>query len=425
MNSRQSNYRFLSALIFVYFFSQAMSISLLTLWLRNSLNLNGTETGIVQGANFVAAMCSQPIYGFVSDRIGFRKHILWTVSALVALCGLFFLFVYGPLLKTNIWLGAAVGGLYLGVTFIAGSYALETYVDRVGRRHGFEYSRVRMWGSLGFASAAAFSGRLFNIDPAINFFLASGAGLLMLAMLLLWRTKPEQGGIVRHAAQPGAVKLSDALGLMRDAKFWRFMVFILGVTNIYLVFDQQFQAYFVSLFPDRKLGTEMFTYLNSVQIFIEAGGLFLSPILVKRIGAKNGLLLAGSIMLVRIAGSGLAVGPLSISALKLLHSVELPILAVSVFRYIAHHFDNRLASTIYMVGVSFGHSLGLAILSPLAGLSYDLIGFPATYLALAALGLLFLSASAWALDATPAEVQRDGAAGPAEKPTAEPAAPAH
>jgi len=165
----------------------------------------------------------------------------------------------------------------------------------------------------------------------------------------------------------------------------------------------------------------MFGYLNSAQIFIEAGGLFLSPLLVKRIGAKNGLLLAGSIMLVRIAGSGLAVGPVSISALKMLHSVELPILVVSIFRYIACHFDNRLASTLYMVGVSFGHSLGLAILSPLVGKSYDLIGFPATYLTLAALGLGFLSASAWALQPTPPEIGRG--AGKAAAP-ARPAQPA-
>jgi OHS family lactose permease-like MFS transporter len=402
MNNRQSNYRFLSTFLYVYFFAQAMSISLLAVWLRDTLKLSGTETGIVIGANSAAAMCFQPIYGFVSDRIGMRKHILWVVSALCALSGLFFLHVYAPLLRTNIYAGAVAGGLYLGVTFVAGSYAIETYVDRIGRRHGFEYSRVRMWGSLGFASAAVFSGRIFNIDPAINFFLASAAGLGMLALLLLWRTKTDGD----DSAAAHSVQLQDVGALLRNAKFWRFMVFILGVTNIYLVFDQQFPAYFRSMFASPEQGTAMFGYLNSVQIFIEAGGLFLSPILVKRIGAKNGLLLAGSIMLVRIAGSGLAVGPLSISALKLLHSVELPILAVSVFRYIAFHFDNRLTSTVYMVGVSFGHSLGLSILSTPAGKGYDVLGFPAMYLALAGLGLVFLVLSAWALDATPPEIGR-------------------
>jgi MFS transporter, OHS family, lactose permease len=399
MTSKQSHFRFLCTFVFIYFFAQAMSMSLLALWLRTTLKLTGAEAGIVFSANFIAAMCSQPIYGFVSDKIGTRKHILWGVSALCSLCGLFFTFVYAPLLNLNIVLGAAIGGLYLGVTFIAGSYAIESYVDRIGRRHGFEYSRVRLWGSIGFASAAMMSGNIYNINPGINFFLASGAGLLMLALLLLWRT----GSINDDTAAAKSVHMAEALGVLRNPQFWRFMVFILGVTNLYLVFDQQFPSYFTSLFPNPQTGAAMFGYLNSTQIFIEACGLFASPILVKRIGAKNGLLLAGSIMLVRIAGSGLAVGPLSISAMKMLHSFELPILVVSVFRYIACHFDNRLASTLYMVGVSFGHSLGLAILSPIAGKSYDLIGFPATYLAMAGLGLVFLLMSAFFLSPTPPE----------------------
>lgn len=401
MATRQTHFRYLCGFVYIYFFAQAMSISLLALWLRTTLKLSGTETGIVFSANFVAAMCSQPIYGFVSDRVGTRRNILWTVAALVALSGLFFPFVYAPLLKANILLGAAAGGLYLGITFIAGSYAIESYVDRIGRRDGFEYSRVRLWGSLGFASAAAFSGRIYNVDPGINFALASCAGVLMLALLAVWRAGPADAAV---RGKEG-VRLAEAFALLRMPGFWRFMVFVLGVTNLYLVFDQQFPSYFASLFPDVQTGTAMFGYLNSTQIFLEAGGLFLAPLLVRRIGAKNGLLLAGSIMLVRIAGSGLAVGPVSISAMKLLHSVELPILAVSLFRYIARHFDNRFASTVYMVGVSFGHSIGLATLSPLAGISYDRIGFSSTYLLLAGLGLVFLVLSAFFLLPTPPETK--------------------
>lgn len=414
MATRASQFRFLCGFVYIYFFAQAMSISLLAAWLGQTLRLSGTEAGIVFSANAFAAMCSQPIYGFVSDRVGTRRNILWTVAALVAFSGLFFPYLYAPLLKTNILLGAAVGGLYLGITFTAGSYAIESYVDRIGRRDGFEYSRVRLWGSLGFASAAAFSGRIYNVDPGINFALASLAGGAMLALLALTAAKHNGPGVPGASGKAG-VKLADAFALLRMRGFWRFMVFVLGVTNLYLVFDQQFSRYFASLFPDPKTGVAMFGYLNSAQIFLEAGGLFLAPLLVRRIGAKNGLLLAGSIMLVRIAGSGLAVGPVSISAMKLLHSVELPILAVSLFRYIARHFDNRVASTVYMVGVSFGHSIGIFALSSLAGIGYDRIGFPATYLILAGVGLVFLILSAVFLLPTPAET-RAGQATPLAEP---------
>lgn len=148
----------------------------------------------------------------------------------------------------------------------------------------------------------------------------------------------------------------------------------------------------------------MFGYLNSAQIFLEAGMLFVAPFVVNKIGAKNGLLLAAAIMIVRIAGSGLVHGPVPISAMKMLHSLELPILVVSIFRYIAFHFESRLASTLYLVGVSFGHSLGLAVLSPIVGKSYDLIGFPSTYLLIALFAAAFWVASVFALSPTPREV---------------------
>ncbi|RZT06211.1 MFS transporter, OHS family, lactose permease [Duganella sp. CF402] len=400
MTSKQSHFRFLCTFVYVYFFAQAMSMSLLALWLRSTLQLSGTETGIVFSANFIAAMCSQPVYGYLSDKVGMRKHVLWAVGVMCMLSGLFLVYVYGPLLKSHILAGAALGGIYLGITFIAGSYAIESYVDRIGRAYGFEYSRVRLWGSLGFASAAFMTGRLYNVDPHINFMLASMAGLLLVLMLAFWRL-PEHDNLATAGEK---LRLADALALLRDKAFWRFMVFILSVTNLYLVYDQQFPSYFASQFPDKATGAAMFGYLNSLQIFVEAAGLFVSPLLVRRIGAKYGLLLAGSIMIVRIAGSGLAVGPVSISAMKMLHSIELPILVVSVFRYIACHFDNRLASTVYMVGVSFGHSLGLALLSPVVGKAYDLIGFNHTYLLLAAVGAVFLALSAFALSPTPPEI---------------------
>lgn len=391
------NFILLSAFLFLFFFAQAGAMSFLAIWLKGTIGLDGRGAGTVFSANFIAAMLCQPLYGYVSDRVGLRRHVPLFIAMMVALCGLFFTFVYAPLLRANLMAGAAVGGLYLGLTFVAGSFALESFVDRVGRRYGFEYSRVRLWGSLGFASAAVFSGRLYNLDPRINVFLASAAGLLLIPIILAARIRSDG----THDAASTVLTPGQSLSVLRQPAFWRFMVLILGVTNLYLVYDQQFPVYFASMFATPARGNEMFGYLNSAQIFVEAGMLLVAPFIVMRTGAKYGLLLATGIMIVRIAGSALAVGPLSISACKMLHSLELPILAVSIFRYIAYHFDARFASMVYLVGVSFGHSLGLAVLSPLVGRGYDQFGFPATYLAIAGVALVFWIASWFALAPTP------------------------
>jgi OHS family lactose permease-like MFS transporter len=344
-------------------------------------------------------MVSQPIYGYVSDRLDLRRAVPAAIAGLVVLAGPFFTLIYAPLVRSNLLLGAVVGGLYIGVTFVAGSYAIEAYINRISRRDGFEYSRVRLWGSLGFATAALFSGNLYNINPAINFYLASAAGLLLLPLILATTVS-----IPRDAAKIAdmpVVRVQDSLGVLRMPQFWRLMVLILGVTNLYLVYDQQFPVYFSSLFPTPEEGHATFGYLNSAQIFVEAFMMFMAPIIVRRTGAKYGLLLATAIMIVRIAGSGLAIGPLTISACKMLHSLELPILIVSVFRYIAIHFEARLSATVFMIGFSFGHSLGLATLSPLAGMLFDRLGFQHSYLVIAAFALVFWIASAFVLTPAP------------------------
>jgi OHS family lactose permease-like MFS transporter len=385
--------------MFAYFGAQAMSLSLLSNWLKSTLALNGEQTGIVFSANFIAALCAQPLYGFISDKVGLRRHVLLFLALMVAAAGFFFIYVYEPLLKSDLVLGAAAGGAYLGLTFIAGAFALESFTDRVGRRYGFEYSRVRMWGSLGFAFAAFFSGSLFNLNPHINFLIASGAAVILLGALAFLRL--DVTADERRAAS--SLKIKDALAVLAMPRFWGFMVLILGVTDLYLVYDQQFPVYFASQFATPAVGREMFGRLNSAQIFVEAAMLFVAPFIVNAVGIKRSLLLASGIMIVRITGSGLVTGPLPISAMKMLHSIELPILTVALFRYIAAHFPGSLASTLYLVGVSFGHSLGLTLLSQWVGKSYDLLGFPGTYLMIAAGASVFWIASIFTLSSDPGQ----------------------
>ncbi|WP_235897001.1 oligosaccharide MFS transporter, partial [Yersinia vastinensis] len=186
--------------------------------------------------------------------------------------------------------------------------------------------------------------------------------------------------------------LGDTLSLFRMPRFWALVVFVTGV-SVYNVYDQQFPVYFSSLFANPRHGNEMYGFLNSLQVFLEAGGMFLAPFLVNRIGAKKGLLLSGLIMAMRIFGSGLAQDAITISLMKLLHAVELPILLIAIFKYIAANFDPRLSATLYLVGFQFITQVCASVFSPLAGKSYDQIGFADTYMIMGGivLGLTVIS----------------------------------
>ncbi|MEA4405076.1 MFS transporter [Klebsiella pneumoniae] len=371
------NYMLLSALLFFFFVTWSSSSSLLSIWLHQEVGLKASETGIIFSVLSISALFAQVCYGFIQDRLGLRKHLLWFITGLLILSGPAYL-LFSYLLSVNILLGSVFGGLFIGLTFNGGIGVLESYTERVARQSSFEFGRARMWGSLGWAVAYFFSGLLFYINPDLNFQVASCSGLIFFCLLArLKMAAPASMEKLEIGAKK--VSLEDALRLLALPRFWALIFFVVG-TCIYGVYDQQFPVYFSSQFPSLREGNEMFGYLNSFQVFLEAAGMFCAPWLVNRIGAKNGLIFAGMVMALRMIASGLVEGPLLISITKLLHAVELPILLVAIFKYNSLNFDKRLSSTIYLVGFACTSSVIGTVLSPLAGFSYEKFGFAQSYL---------------------------------------------
>ncbi|MEI2325840.1 MFS transporter [Priestia megaterium] len=385
MKSSKSLYWKLSAYFFFFFFTWSSSYSLFSIWLGQEIKLNGSATGLIFSVNAIFALCMQPLYGYISDRIGLKKHILFFISCLLVFVGPFYIFVYGPLLQYNVLIGAIIGGLYLGVAFLAGIGAIETYIEKVSRKYKFEYGKSRMWGSLGWAAATFFAGQLFNINPHINFWVASVSAIILVA--IIFSVKVEMSSYEMEKAE--SVTLRDVGSLFLLKEFWFFMIYVVGVTCVYGVYDQQFPIYYASLFPTESIGNQVFGYLNSFQVFLEAGMMFAAPFIVNKIGAKNSLILAGFLMGFRIIGSGLVVGPIGISSMKLIHALELPIMLIAIFKYLAANFDTRLSSILYLVGFQFASQIGASVLSPIAGGLYDRVGFSRTYLIMGGMVLVF------------------------------------
>jgi len=371
------SYPLLSALLFFFFVSWSSSSSLLSIWLHQDVGLKATDTGVIFSVLSVSALCAQVCYGFIQDRLGLRKNLLWYITALLILSGPAYL-IFGYLLSVNILLGSIFGGLFVGLTFNGGIGVLESYTERVARQSTFEFGKARMWGSLGWAVATFFAGLLFNIDPKFNFLVASCSGFVFLFLLMQLKVNTAASlEKVEVGAKP--VTLADAVRLITLPRFRALIFFVIG-TCIYGVYDQQFPVYFASQFATLREGNTMFGYLNSLQVFLEAAGMFCAPWLVNRIGAKHGLIFAGMVMALRMVASGLVEGPILISVTKLLHAVELPILLVAIFKYNSLNFDKRLSSTLYLVGFACTSSVISAVLSPLAGYSYEKYGFAQSYL---------------------------------------------
>ncbi len=393
------NFWFFGLFIFFYFFIMATCFPFLPIWLSDIIGLSKTHTGIVFSCISLSAIIFQPILGVISDKLGIRKHLLWVIAILLFLFAPFFLYVFAPLLKTSIWLGALSGGIYIGFVFSAGSAAIEAYVERVSRNNFFEYGKARMFGCLGWGLCASTAGMLFSVDPAFVFWMGSGAAVVLMLILLVSRPQMNQTAQVLDSlgANQPQVSAKGALALFKLPKMWMFILYVIGVACVYDVFDQQFATFFKSFFATPAQGTQAFGFATTAGELCNAIIMFCSPWIINRIGAKNTLLIAGAIMTTRIVGSAFATSIYEVIALKMLHALEVPFLLVGAFKYITGVFDVRFSATIYLIGFNFAKQMGAIFLSAFAGNMYDRIGFQDTYMILGAIVFTVTLISAFTL----------------------------
>lgn len=386
LRSMGKEYYLLSAMLYFFFVSWAGCYSLLAVWLERTFKMSGAQVGFAYAVFSITALLLAPVYGMLQDRLILRRYLLVWIGVLLSCCAPIYIGVIEPLLNSNIYAGSIVLGLYMGFAFQAGIGALEAYTERFGRVAGFEFGHARMWGALGWASAVAITGVLLTINPHYNFYLSTVAGLIFLALLFRLNTANEYSyKMLNNYRSDNNKKASFAeIGkLVKMPGFWAIIIWTLGA-SIYGVYDQQFMNYFVSKFTDADTGTKMYGYLNSTQVFLETLCTFLAPFVVNKIGAKNGLIVASSIMFARIGLSGLVDSTWAISCVKLLHAPEVPMVMISVFKYLTTRFNPALSSTLYLVAFTMVCQIMSAVLAPVAGHLYDTMGFADTYLCMAA-----------------------------------------
>lgn len=386
-------------MFYFYFMIWAIVLAFLPLWLKDIAGLNEAESGFVFSSMSLIALCYHPFFGVIQDKLRFRKTLFGVIAIALLFMGPFFNYVFRELLEFNVYAGALLGSGYLSLCFFGGVGVVESYIEKVSRKNGFEYGHVRLFGSLAGATATFVGGILYINDPSSIFWFGSGSAILLCVLLYLARVNTDHSSEEEQKAQAAAASINkkDVIQILKLKSFWAFALIIVGTASIYDVFDQQFPNYFVTFFDSKDAGIDTFSKLCAVQTALEAVIMLFAPALVNRIGAKRGLLLFGLLTFVRIAGSAVFTTPTALSFFRLIAAFEMPLMLVSVMKYIAAVFDVRLSATVYLLGFNLAKQGSVVIFSTIAGGMYAGMGFQSTYMFLAASVLIITLISVFTL----------------------------
>ena len=380
-------YRTSSLEILLFFAGWGIWWSFFQIWLTTKQGFTGAQVGTIYSFGCAVSLVLMFVYGSIQDKLGMKKTLLRFFITCQIFVGPFFTWIYAPMLAANFYIGAAIGAVYLSVSFLAACPVLEAVTERLSRRYSFEYGQARAWGSFGYAVSALCAGFLFTMNPNLIFW--TGSAVAVIELLVLLTLKPENNASLCEQYEVKAESLKESktpsfgeiIGVFKLVEVWKMIVFVIMSWTFYTVFDQQmFPEFFTRFFATPEAGQQAYGVLNSIEVFLEFLMMGLVPILMRRIGVRKAILLGCAIMIVRIGGCGLVTNPLGVAVIKLLHAPETALFILAVFRYFTLHFDTRISATLYMVGFQIAAQVGQIIFSTPLGALHDSIGYQSTFL---------------------------------------------
>ncbi|WP_323703802.1 MFS transporter [Mammaliicoccus sp. Dog046] len=381
--------------LLLFFASWSIWWSFFQIWLtsdKNGLGLSGSEVGTIYSANSLTTLILMFIYGILQDRLVIKRTLLIFCATMSTLVAPFFIWIYAPLIQSNFSLGIVLGSLFLSAAFLSAAGIYEAVSERFSRYFDFKYGQARAWGSFGYAIFALIAGFLFVKNPDYNFWLGSLLGLFLLLNLIFWKPESENKAkreIINDDTDASIPSFKEMLSLLKLPHLWVITLFIMFSWSFYTIYDQQmFPDFYTKLFDTPEAGQQMYGTLNSVQVFFEALMMGVIPMIMLRFGVRNTLLLGVTVMVVRIGLSGLLNDPVTVSIIKMMHAIEVPLFMLPMFRYITLHFNPKLSATLYMIAFQIAAQIGQVILSTPLGTLRDQIGYSQTFLIISGIALI-------------------------------------
>ena len=317
-------------------------------------------------------MLVQPLWGAICKKLGNCKS-----SFIVIHIAIIFIALFLPFIK-NYWLLLIVMSIHF--IFQCGLFPL---LDTMIYKDIYDFGKIRLWGSIGFASMVLFSGRLAEILGISNMFFIYS--FLMIISLYVG-TKIQETASIKISAD------KKSSGKLFTKDYITFLIIGFFTMGAFTTGGQ----YFSILFSD--IGGSM-TAFGITYFFIaisEVPFLKVSQKIVKKYGAEKLIFVSGLLVLGRFGLNGLAKDYRIIlyTSIFMGSFIGLSLPAAAVFLKEKVSSENRaMAVTIYS---AIGSGLGPMIFQFSGGIIYEHTNISILYLVLCVLILIGIGFS-WKL----------------------------
>jgi len=368
----------LSRFYFIYYFFVGAFVPYWGLYLQSE-HFSAADIGILMSLFQISRIFAPNFWGWLADHTG--KRVQWIrLTALLGLCG--FVAVFWA--HSFFWLFFVMAALSL---FTSSTLPLSESLTlaHLATTNG-HYSRIRMWGSLGFIVAAVLLGFLIDlagISSLLWFLLAVQVTLLALSYTLPEpRIEPHAHD---HFSIWQVIKQPDVIALLLGCSL---MVTAHGVLyNFYSIF-----------LSEHGYSKGMIGLLWSVGVICEIVIFMLMPKIMARFTLKQIMLVSLALAVIRFSMIGMAVDNLWLLILaQALHAATFGSFHAASVEVITQFFTGRHQAKGQAIYNSVAYGVGGAIGGVAGGFALQYLGGQQTFVLAAAFPLIGFAVIAFGL----------------------------
>lgn len=300
------------------FFWCAISATMFNVVYLNELNVSSSAIGMLLAVNALVSMLAQPLWGWISDRLGSSKKVLIFCLGMSALCYLVLFFARSVVLVMAV--------LIVDMFFRCASGSLLDIwiVSRVSADNKVGYGSIRLWGSVGFAVMMAVYGRMVNagtIRVIFPFY------CLFMLLTILFCARLAGNNLPMRPPGAGAAKLGSLFRNYSYASFVLF-IFLLNIPN------GPFGSFLPTLVRSVGGSKEQFGMMQSLKALTEVPFFLFGKRLLDRYGPVRLMVLSAVISLIQAAAYAMSRSVLQVSLSLLLSGPSFSLFCVGMLHYV-------------------------------------------------------------------------------------------
>ncbi len=313
------------------------------IWLE-SRGLNAEQIGAIVASGIVMKVLVNPLVAHQADRLGERKRL---IAALVVMS--FFSFLLFSFTR-SFWPILFVNCLFLSFWSPA-MPLMESLTLHSSHKFGFDYGRIRLWGSITFMVAAVGIGYILRGGSNDLIFTAIALMMILTCLSAFWL--PDIRSTAKRQSQLAFT------AILRDRTF---VIFLVGTTLIQAS-HAVYYGFGTIHWQRAGIGSDIIGWLWAEGIVIEIVLFMYGARVLSKVGPSRLIAIAGLAGAIRWAGTGYTTALPALVFLQALHGLTFGAAHLGAMHFIQSRIAPEFSATaqsLYSSAV-MGIGMGLAI----------------------------------------------------------------